>query len=204
MVAIPSNVAPYITQAAKGTGLPESVVAAQVNDESGFRTGLVSSAGALGPYQFEPGTWAALGFPAGQENSWPIATQAYIRYMRQLLAQFGGDVRKALAAYNAGPGNVAAGYGYADSILSAAGQPVTLTSATGTATGGAQADVAGGSVIWPGQIVGLFRDLDSALGGAWNAATDLLSPAPWIRAAAGVGGVILLAFGLFALGKAVM
>lgn len=202
MVAIPSNVAPYIQQAAKGTGLPESVVAAQVNDESGFRTGLVSSAGALGPYQFEPGTWAALGFPAGQENSWPIATQAYVKYMKQLLAQFRGNVRDALAAYNAGPGNLSAGYGYADTILKAAGQPVTLTSATGgssttTSTGG------GGLLSFPSQITGLFADLDSALGGLWNAATDLLSPAPWIRAAAGIGGVILLAFGLFALAKAV-
>jgi hypothetical protein len=40
-----------------------------------------------------------------------------IRYFQKLLVKFNGDTRKALAAYNAGPGNLSAGYGYADSVL---------------------------------------------------------------------------------------
>lgn len=45
----------------------------------------------------------------------------YVVYMRELIGSE-GSLRNALAAYNAGPGNLPAGYGYADTILSAAGQ----------------------------------------------------------------------------------
>lgn len=118
----PSSVTGYIQQAARGTGLPESVVAAQVQMESNDDSGAMSPAGAEGPYQFLPSTWATLGFPAGQEVNWATSTHAYITFMRLLLAWSGGNVRQALAAYNAGQGNWQAGLGYADQILSMAGQ----------------------------------------------------------------------------------
>ena len=118
----PSSVTSYIQQAAQGTGLPESVVAAQVQVESNFQSGAVSPAGAEGPYQFMPSTWATLGFPAGQEFDWATSTHAYVSFMRLLLAWSGGNVRQALAAYNAGQANWQAGLGYADQILSMAGQ----------------------------------------------------------------------------------
>ena len=118
----PSSVTGYIQQAAQGTGLPESVVAAQVQVESNYESGAVSPAGAEGPYQFMPSTWATLGFPAGQEFNWATSTHAYITFMRLLLAWSGGNVQQALAAYNAGQANWQAGLGYADQILSMAGQ----------------------------------------------------------------------------------
>jgi soluble lytic murein transglycosylase-like protein len=118
----PSSVTSYIQQAAQGTGLPESVVAAQVQVESNFQSDAVSPAGAEGPYQFMPSTWATLGFPAGQESDWATSTHAYVSFMRLLLAWSGGNVRQALAAYNAGQANWQAGLGYADQILSMAGQ----------------------------------------------------------------------------------
>lgn len=118
----PSSVTGYIQQAAQGTGLPESVVAAQVQVESDYQSGAVSPAGAEGPYQFLPSTWATLGFPAGQEFNWATSTRAYTSFMRLLLAWSGGNVRQALAAYNAGQANWQAGLGYADQILSMAGQ----------------------------------------------------------------------------------
>ena len=117
----PSSVTGYIQRAAQGTGLPESVVAAQVQVESNYDPGAISPAGAEGPYQFMPSTWATLGFPAGQEFSWATSTHAYITFMRLLLAWSGGNVRQALAAYNAGQLNWQAGLGYADQILSMAG-----------------------------------------------------------------------------------
>lgn len=131
----PSNVLPFLQQAAQGTGLPLPVVEAQNDDESGYGSNLgPSSAGALGPWQFEPGTWTSLGFPAGQENNWTISTQAYVKYMNQLLGEEGGSVFKALEAYNAGPGNLGAGAGYASHILSVAGEPQNLQKGqTGTA-----------------------------------------------------------------------
>jgi Transglycosylase SLT domain/LysM domain len=118
----PSGVTSYIRQAAQGTGLPESVVSAQVQVESSYQSGAVSPAGAEGPYQFLPSTWSTLGFPAGQEFDWGTSTHAYINFMRLLLAWSGGNVRQALAAYNAGQGNWQAGLGYADQILLMAGQ----------------------------------------------------------------------------------
>ena len=117
----PSSATGYIHQAAQGTGLSESVVAAQVQVESNYDPGAISPAGAEGPYQFMPSTWATLGFPAGQEFDWATSTHAYISFMRLLLAWSGGDVRQALAAYNAGQANWQAGLGYADQILSMAG-----------------------------------------------------------------------------------
>ena len=117
----PSSTTGYIQQAAQGTGLAESVVAAQVQVESNYDSGAISPAGAEGPYQFMPSTWATLGFPAGQEFNWATSTHAYISFMRLLLAWSGGNVRQALAAYNAGQGNWQAGLGYADQILSMAG-----------------------------------------------------------------------------------
>src|SRR6516162_5194154 len=117
----PSSATGYIHQAAQGTGLSESVVAAQVQVESNYDPGAISPAGAEGPYQFMPSTWATLGFPAGQEFNWTTSTQAYINFMRLLLAWSGGNVRQALAAYNAGQANWQAGLGYADQILSMAG-----------------------------------------------------------------------------------
>ena len=112
----------YLQQAAQGTGLPLSVVRAQVQVESGGQSGAISPAGAEGPYQFMPSTWATLGFPAGQEFNWATSTHAYTSFMRLLLAWSGGNIRQALAAYNAGQGNWQAGLGYADQILSMAGQ----------------------------------------------------------------------------------
>jgi LysM repeat protein len=118
----PSSARGYIQRAAQGTGLPDSVVAAQIEVESNYDSGAVSPAGAEGPYQFMPSTWATLGFPAGQEYNWATSTHAYINFMRLLLTWSGGNVRQALAAYNAGQANWQAGLGYADHILSMAGR----------------------------------------------------------------------------------
>jgi hypothetical protein len=137
-IAVPSYVPAayrsWVATAAAATGLPASVVAAQINDESGFNPNAVSSKGAQGIAQFEPGTWSS-NAPAGSSPFNVTASlSAYIKLMGSLLNQYGGNVTNALAAYNAGPGNLPAGMGYADTILSNAGQPSTLTSSGGTGT----------------------------------------------------------------------
>lgn len=85
-------------------GLPPGLMRAVVEVESGTRPHRISSAGAMGPAQLMPGTAAALGvsdpFDSGQ------AIDAGARYLAQQLRRT-GDVRLAVAAYNAGPGNVA-------------------------------------------------------------------------------------------------
>lgn len=129
-VQVPSQYQQYVTDAANKTGLPVAVVAAQANVESGFNPNAVSPAGAKGFWQFMPGTYNAVAKQAGvpQNTEFNVAdeTKAYEVYMNQLLAQEGGNVYKALEAYNAGPGNLPAGSAYAASILNAAGQPKSL------------------------------------------------------------------------------
>jgi hypothetical protein len=125
VVSIPSQYDADVKAAAKYTGLPVSVIAAQITDESDWNPNAVSPTGAEGIAQFEPGTWATWGH--GSPFNPGDAFQAYERYMKSLLHEEGGSVRNALAAYNAGPGDLAAGQGYASTILGNAGQKVTLT-----------------------------------------------------------------------------
>jgi LysM repeat protein len=124
IAGVPRVAAYYIQEAAKATGLPVSVVAAQNYVESSYGENMgPSNAGAMGPWQFEPYTWPSYSSaPFSEATSWPPSTQAYTAMMKQLLQWSGGNVRQALAAYNAGQGNWQAGLGYADQILSMAGR----------------------------------------------------------------------------------
>jgi Transglycosylase SLT domain len=141
MVNVPSQYQQYITEASQGTGLPFAVEAAQASDESGFQPSATSGAGAEGFWQFLPSTFndvaAAAGVPQGTEYNIADETKAYIVYMNQLLTQFHGNVQDALAAYNAGPGNIQAGMGYANSILAGSGQTSSLTVGAGKGVQGA-------------------------------------------------------------------
>jgi soluble lytic murein transglycosylase-like protein len=104
--AAPAAYAQLVRDAARTEGLPAALLAAQLQIESGFDPHSVSSAGAQGIAQFMPGTWS------GSWNPWrlgspfdpTVAIRAQARLMAGLLRQFGGDVERALAAYNAGPG----------------------------------------------------------------------------------------------------
>jgi hypothetical protein len=135
---VPSYVPPgyvsWVQRAAKATGLPASVVAAQINDESGFNPSAVSSAGAQGIAQFLPSTFA--GFGHGSPFNPSDALAAYINYTNSNLRATHGNVRDALAAYFAGAGNIPGGIAYANSILAAAGAGGGLTSTGGPTTGG--------------------------------------------------------------------
>lgn len=81
-----------------------ALLEALVWQESRWREGAVSPVGARGLAQLMPGTARMLGVDAGD----PAANlEGGARYLRAQLDTFGGDVEKALAAYNAGPGRVA-------------------------------------------------------------------------------------------------
>ncbi|OEJ20837.1 peptidase (plasmid) [Streptomyces agglomeratus] len=107
-------------QECKQPAMVPALLAAQLYQESKFKTSreeATSHAGAQGPAQFMPGTWATWGRDAdgnGTAPPWDIgdAVMAQGRMMCSLLKQaknsgYGGDVRAlALAGYNAGWGRV--------------------------------------------------------------------------------------------------
>lgn len=93
-----------IFREARKNDLPPELVAAMVHTESDFRAGLVSHKTAQGLMQIIPSTAALLGVDDPFDPEKNIA--AGTRYFRYLLDRF-DDETIALAAYNAGEGNVA-------------------------------------------------------------------------------------------------
>jgi hypothetical protein len=90
--------------AAERHGVDSLLVAAVVEAESGFHPEAISPKGALGLMQVMPATGQVYGVvdlldPVGN-------LEVGTRYVRDLLETYDGDLELALAAYNAGPGNV--------------------------------------------------------------------------------------------------
>jgi hypothetical protein len=167
MVNVPAQYDALIQEMASTTGLPYSVIAAQANDESRFSATAKSSAGALGWLQFLPSTYdsyaAQAGVGSGTEFNPADEAKVYDVYMSSLLKQERGNVKKALAAYNAGPGNLQAGMGYANKILGEAGQGNITT--TGFNPGGVVGGIVGNSISGIlGNALGDLRDVFERLG----------------------------------------
>ncbi|WP_107838815.1 lytic transglycosylase domain-containing protein [Metasolibacillus meyeri] len=93
-----------IAKAAATYNLPEKLIAAVMKQESNFNPEVISTAGAVGLMQLMPGTSKYLGIQNPTDTEQNIMGGA--KYLRQMLNQFGQNLETALAAYNAGPGNV--------------------------------------------------------------------------------------------------
>ena len=93
-----------IDAAAAKYGIDPALLRGLIRQESNFDPNAGSPAGAQGLCQLMPGTAAALGCTNPRDPAQNIDAGA--KYLSQQLKAFGGDVTKALAAYNAGPGAV--------------------------------------------------------------------------------------------------
>ena len=108
VVAAPASgagLAAMAIAAARRHGLDPDLVQAVVAVESGFRADAVSPKGAQGLMQLMPRTARALGVKDAFDPADNL--DGGTRHLRRLVTRYGGDVKRALAAYNAGEGAVA-------------------------------------------------------------------------------------------------
>jgi len=87
-----------IDRASSTYGVDRNLIVSVIKAESGFDAGATSPKGAMGLMQLMPGT--ARDVMGGT------------RYLKGLLERYDGDVKKALAAYNWGAGNLERSTGY--------------------------------------------------------------------------------------------
>jgi soluble lytic murein transglycosylase-like protein len=98
-----------VGDAARRQGLDAGLLRGVMKQESGFRPCAVSPKGAMGLMQLMPSTAEQLGI----QDPFDIGSNldGGARFLKQLLDKYGGDVPKALGAYNAGPAKVDAAGG---------------------------------------------------------------------------------------------
>lgn len=153
-------------EAAARYGVDVNLLRAIGKAESGFDPSAVSGAGAIGVMQLMPATAGALGVSDPYDARQNIMGGA--SYIAGLLNQYDGDVSLALAAYNAGSGNVekyggippfAETQAYVEKVMGYAGQEVTADRQVSAAAGevtAAEEEQTDFSKYW-GQMVDLMR-----------------------------------------------
>lgn len=92
-------------EASKETGVDVRLLKAVGKAESNFKASATSRCGAMGVMQLMPGTAKSLGVTDAYDARQNI--MAGSKYLAKLLDKYDGDTKLALAAYNAGSGNVA-------------------------------------------------------------------------------------------------
>jgi len=99
-----------VTSVASQHGVSPSLAAAIAWQESGFNNAMVSAANARGVMQVMPGTWDYVQRNLAQRRLDPRSetdnVHAGVLYLKQLLAQTGGDEDTAIAGYYQGLGSV--------------------------------------------------------------------------------------------------
>ncbi|MDF2565445.1 MAG: Lytic transglycosylase catalytic [Massilibacillus sp.] len=97
----PADINSLINQSAHKYGVDPKLVSAVAQTESNYTQNAVSDAGAVGVMQLMPDTASSLGVTNIYDPRDNI--EGGVKYIKQLLNTFDGDVSKAVAAYNAGP-----------------------------------------------------------------------------------------------------
>lgn len=99
-----SKITSAVKNASKKYGIDSSLIMAVIKQESSFNPYSVSKSGAKGLMQLMPKTAASLGVTDSYDIDQNI--DGGTKYLRNMLNKFNGDIKLALAAYNAGPNSV--------------------------------------------------------------------------------------------------
>lgn len=93
-----------ISEVSTKFNIPQALIKSVISVESSFNPNSMSSAGAKGLMQLMPLTAEHLGV----KNVWDPKQniEGGTKYLRELVDRYDGNIKLALAAYNAGPGNV--------------------------------------------------------------------------------------------------
>ncbi len=94
----------WVNEASKTFDLNKNLLKAVIRQESGGNSLAVSSKGAKGLMQLMDSTAKDMGVANSYNGRQNVIGGA--KYLKQMLVRFNGDEKKALAAYNAGPGTV--------------------------------------------------------------------------------------------------
>lgn len=103
-ISASKNIESIIEKASNEYNLPAKLIKAVIQQESGFQSNAVSNAGAAGLMQLMPQTAKGLGVTDIFDPEQNILAGS--KYLRNMLDRYDGNIELALAAYNAGPGNV--------------------------------------------------------------------------------------------------
>lgn len=94
----------YLDEMSKKYNVPVDMILGVIQQESGGNPNARSAVGARGLMQLMPGTARSLGVKDAADPRQNV--EGGVKYLGQMLRAFNGNQTLALAAYNAGPGNV--------------------------------------------------------------------------------------------------
>lgn len=190
------NNANIVAGAAEKYGVPKSILFGVWGLETDFGRNVTnSSTGAVGDFQFEPGTASSYNYPLTNSPSpaqFQAQADAAAHYLSDLYKQGGSSWNFAVMAYNAGPAGARAGHGYTLSdVLGKAGQsPVPAGQASGQFFNQQNPAVQGANTV--GSTIG---GIAGGIVSTGQFLSYLVDPKHWLRILMVIVGIIMLIIG---------